>query len=260
MEIFDLHSDVLTATNNPYEVLKSYSSNVTVCTAIYKGNLTDNQFILKVNEFYKNNPINAKLCFEDVGYDKICDDQIISYNPLYVQLTYNDENKYGYGCNYNLPLKKLGVNFVKKLYKNGIYVDLAHLSKRGALSVLENTNKVICSHTLFKKVYNHKRNIDEDVIKGVINCGGVIGACLVGYFAGESKSLGEFVNNVDYFIQKFEDNNLAIGTDFFGTDIFIGDVDNYDKFEVIINAILNKGYSKSTLQKILYKNAKKILK
>ena len=101
MEIFDLHSDVLTATNNPYEVLKSYSSNVTVCTAIYKGNLTDNQFISKVNEFYKNNPINAKLCFEDVGYDKICDDQIISYNPLYVQLTYNDENKYGYGCNYN---------------------------------------------------------------------------------------------------------------------------------------------------------------
>ena len=59
MRIFDLHSDILTAINNPYDVLKSFNNNVKVCTAIYKGWVKNNGLFSVINEFKCNNFSNA---------------------------------------------------------------------------------------------------------------------------------------------------------------------------------------------------------
>lgn len=259
MRIFDLHSDILTAINNPYDVLKSFNNNVKVCTAIYKGWVKNNGLFSVINEFKCNNLPNALLCFEDVGYANVSIEDIILKNPLYVQLTYNDENKYGFGCNFNNKLKPLGVDAVKKLKNSNIYVDVSHLSNSGALQVCELTDRVICSHTLFYNVYKHKRNISNDLVKLIVERNGVIGACLVGYFVGDDNSFENFFKHIDYFLQNFGDDNLALGSDFYGSDIFTGDIDNYNKLQILINAFYKNGYTTNTIEKFLYKNAEKLL-
>ena len=260
MRVFDLHCDILTAINNPYNVLKNLSSDIKVCTAIYKGWVKNKGLFSIINEFKQNNMPNAFLCYEDVGYDNVYIEDIIKTNPIYVQLTYNNENKYGFGCNINKKLKPLGVEAVKKLKNYNIYVDVSHLSNSGALQVCELTDKVICSHTLFSNVYNHKRNISNDLIKLIVDRNGVIGACLVGCFAGNDNSIENFFKHIDYFLQNFGEDNLALGSDFYGSDVFIGEINNYNKIETLIEFFYKNGYKTETIKKILYKNAERLLK
>ncbi|MBO5713062.1 MAG: membrane dipeptidase, partial [Clostridia bacterium] len=255
---FDLHSDVLTGAKNPLEILDNLGNNVKVCAVIYNGDLSKTDFNNLLKTYNKTTNKNAYLCFENVGYNFLKIDDIIALNPLYVQLTYNGENKYGYGCDFNKKLKPLGVNAVKKLSSNGIYVDVAHLSEKGALDVINYSDKVICSHALFKDVYNHKRNLSKSVIKGIISKNGLIGACLVNYFISSESgdnNLTKFFKHIDYFLQNFGDDSLAIGTDFFGSDSFVNDIDGYNKISNLKNAFLNNGYSLKTVDKIFYKNA-----
>ena len=263
MKLFDLHSDLLTQTKTPYQILSKISSDYTICLAVYNDNLTKENFIKIVNNYSLKKPKNTLLCFEDIGYNFLFVEDIIKYKPFYVQLTYNDENKYGYGCNFNNALKPLGIDAVKQLSDNNIYVDVAHLSEKGALMVCELTNKVICSHALFKGVYNHKRNLSKTLIKEIVNNGGVIGACLVNYFvAGDNDARNElgFFKHIDYFLQNFGDENLAISTDFYGSDNFVNKINVYSKIPLLEKLFLKYGYSTKTIEKIFYKNAIKLLK
>lgn len=260
MKIFDLHTDVLTAIKRPYEALKTVSNDVEICTAIYKGKMSDCEFKNAVACFFKYKNKNNYLCFEDVGYDGISIDEIISFNPVYVQLTYNDENKYGYGCNYNLGLKPQGVNAVKKLYKNDIYLDVAHLSERAALQACDITDKILCSHALFKEEYYCKRNVSKKVIEKIIENDGLIGFCLVEYFVGEKATVAELIKHIDYFTSNFGFDNIAFGSDFCGSDKFVGGVDWYDKLYVITNELLKIGCKQNEIDKIFYYNAKSKLK
>lgn len=260
MKLFDLHNDVLTGSNNPFGYIKNLLSDYTVCTAVYKGNLSASNFINICEKFTNENFSNAKLCFEDVGYNELSIEDIIKYNPLYVQLTYNDENKYGFGCNFNENLKPLGVLAVNKLNLNGICIDVSHLSEKSALQVTEIADSVICSHTLLKSVYNHKRNICDDVVKNIIEKNGVVGLCLVGYFVDDAFNLNGFLKNVDYFIGKFGCDNLCIGSDFYGSDYYIGNINCYDKIYELYNALILRGYGKNDIDKIFYKNAARFFK
>ena len=60
-------------------------------------------------------------------------------------------------------------------------------------------------------------------------------------------------------MQNFGDDNLALGSDFYGSDIFTGDIDNYNKLQILINAFYKNGYTTNTIEKFLYKNAEKLL-
>ena len=245
MKFFDLHSDFPLA-------LEDFSSanflNATVIGAVYSGNLT---FDNAIDEAKK-----VKLAFENIGYKDVNIDKIIELKPIYASITYNEENDFGYGCNYNLPLKTLGKSLVKQLSISGIVIDVAHLSERGAYSVLDITNKVICSHTALKSVYNHKRNLSDELIKEIISSGGIIALTPVGYFLKEKyPSLYDFFRHIDYFTQKFSINSLAIGSDFYGTDNIVGGIKDYLGFTKLKNLMSEKGYSSSEIDKIFYQNA-----
>ncbi len=253
MKFFDLHSDFPLA-------LEDFSSanflGTTVIGAIYNGNLTFDKAIEIANILSKMRDKNVYLAFENIGYDGLDVDKIISLNPLYVSLTYNEENDFGYGCNFDLPLKSRGKSLAKYLSNSGVVIDVAHLSEKGAYSVLDVTNKVICSHTALNSVYNHKRNLSDGLIKEILSVGGIIGLTPVGYFLKEkSASLFDFYRHIDTFAQKFGISSLAIGTDFFGTDYVVGGIKDYLGFSKLKNLLYEKGYLSSDVDKIFYQNA-----
>lgn len=254
MKFFDLHSDFPTVLDGFENI--SFEKDVNIIGAVYKGNLTfDGAFtISKSLKALKNR--NVYLAFENIGYKDLDIDKILSLNPKYVSLTYNGENVYGYGCDYNLPLKTRGKTLVKYLYDKGVTIDVAHLSEKGAYSVLDITNKVICSHTALKTIYEHKRNLSSSLIKEILSVGGIIGLTPVGYFLKEKNaSLYDYYKHIDTFVSLYGVNSLAIGTDFYGTDFIVGGIKDYGGFSKLKNLLLEKGYTPCDVDKIFYKNA-----
>ena len=254
MRFFDLHNDFPTSIED-FTIL-SADTSVEIIGAVYSGNRTFDEAISiakKIVDYGKN----FYLGFENIGYKDLDVDKIIELKPKYVSLTYNGENDLGYGCDFDLPLKSYGKSVAKRLSDCGITIDVAHTSQKGAFSVLDITDKVICSHTALNCVYKHKRNLSNELIKEIVNRGGIIGVTLVQAFLGEnSVTVYDLYKHIDTFVSLFGINSLSIGTDFYGAKCMAGDIKEYSGFELLKSVLEDKGYTANDIDRIFYKNAK----
>ncbi len=256
MKVFDLHNDVLTEVKNYKSEINNYPKNYKIVTAIYRGKRSFNNVKNLLSDYYKLKSKHTYIAFEDIGYKDLDLKALLSYNPLYVSLTHNGENALGYGVNYYKDLKPKGIETIKCLNEYGYTLDIAHLSKKATYSAINLANNVICSHTAFNKVYYNKRNLDDEVIRDIISKNGIIGLTFVGYFLSRKPAnLYSVLEHIEYFLGKFSEDNLVIGSDFNGTDYLPKNLENYLGFENLYNLLLEKGYSKNVIEKILFKNA-----
>ena len=74
---------------------------------------------------------------------------------------------------------------------------------------------------------------------------------------GSSKSkLSDLVSQIDYFACKFGIDNLALGTDFFGTNHLPKNAKTYeDLSSKLSKALADLGYTEKSINKIFYENA-----
>ena len=245
--ISDFHNDILTAVNG--ELPKKYLKN-NIITAVFRGNRTFDEALQIASR--------ARLpAFEDVGYDDLDEDKLISLNPIYVGLTWNGENRLGYGCNFSDGLKNEGKDLIKKLNKKGIAVDCAHISEGGFRDIIDNAETVVDSHTCFNGVFKHKRNLSDWQLKELVSRGSLIGVTCYTSFMTDGKrcKISDFIRQIDYFVQKFGANNLAVGTDFYGCENYVENTLSYDLLYGLTRSGLEKnGYDNKSIDKILCNN------
>jgi membrane dipeptidase len=259
MYICDLHNDFFTNEKAYSEIKNDIDVNCRkVICAVYKGKRSYNEVISAVKKINKNNNGNLLLtAFEDIDYlNEENIDEILSFKPIYLTLTWNYENSFGYGCYNNKHLKQKAFKFIKKFNKENICIDTAHLSKKGFFDVAEKADTIINSHTCFNAVNKHKRNIDDEQIKIIIQKKGIIGVTFVTDFLTKNKySYSEdIVKHISYFVDNFGDKNLCIGSDFFGTDKLPKDIFNYKTTLILVEKLFKMGYNYRTIEKIFYKN------
>lgn len=258
MKVFDLHNDVLTEVKNYKKEILNYPNNYKIITAVYRGNRTFKEVITLLDNYSLLKSKNTRLAFEDIGYNDLNFNKLLSYKPTYCSLTHNKENLYGYGVDINLDIKEKGKDAIKKLNENNIPLDLSHLSQKGCYSAIKLANRVLFSHVAFSGIYPHKRNICDGLIKEVLAKNGIIGLTFVGYFlADKNADIYSVIKHVDYFLSRFGDDNLSIGSDFNGTDYLPKNLKNYVGFYNLKKELIKCGYSKNTIEKIFYKNANK---
>lgn len=263
MKIFDLHNDLLTseAPKTVREVVKNNEkSGYKSIYALYKGERT----LSEITDIYENAKDSGMLyAFEDASYSDtgafecLCE----RVKPLYASLCWNDENEFAGGCRSGGGLKPRGVELIKMLDKRHIALDLAHANERTFFEAAEKAERIMCSHTAFDFVKPHFRNIDEKRIERILRRKGIVGVCFVGYFLTDERGLegkmkGEqaFYEAIDGFLQKFGDDGLCIGSDFYGSDFLV--FDDYgsfaDRFESAMKRI---GAGRESVEKILFRNA-----
>ena len=245
--ISDFHTDILTETTG--DLPQFYYDN-NIITAVFRGERAFAEAV-KIAER------GRLIAFEDVGYDDFDIEKLTAFNPIYVGITWNGENRFGFGCKYSEGLKPEGKRLITLLNERNIAVDTAHISKGGFKDIIDNAKIVVNSHTCFSGVYEHKRNIDDYQIKEIVERGGVIGVTFVGYFmTGDKKcKISDLIRQIDYFCQKFGTDNLAIGSDFYGTDFLPEGFKNYEGYDKVKEYLsVNLGYKNDDIDKILYKN------
>ena len=100
---------------------------------------------------------------------------------LYIGMTHHPENRFGGGNNSDAGLKPDGEKLLQYLNGKKIAVDFSHASDALAKDIFAYLNKhnldvpILASHSNYREVFDHVRNLPNDLAKEIIKRGGIIG-------------------------------------------------------------------------------------
>lgn len=140
-----------------------------------------------------------------------------------MHLTYNRRNLIGDGAGEpgNAGLSDFGRAVVVEMNRLGMIVDVAHSGWQTSLEAAKaSTRPMVASHTTCAGIYRHFRGKPDEVIKAICDTGGLIGICAIPRFLGGTGDITAFLDHVDYAVQRFGDEHVAIGLDIAYTSRF----------------------------------------
>lgn len=190
-------------------------------------------------------------------------------------MAYNRRNLVGDGVHDadERGLTAYGAEVIAEMERVGMVVCCSHTGIRTALDVFERaTRPVIFSHSNAKALWNHRRNIDDRLMRACAETGGVVGINGLDQFLGPNGSGVEaVVRHIDYTIQLIGVDHVGIGLDYVfdmqELDDFIENMhakypDNPDYFEPmrfvapeqlseVVAGLFALGYQDGDLEKVL---------
>jgi microsomal dipeptidase-like Zn-dependent dipeptidase len=147
-------------------------------------------------------------------------DDWMKAGPLvYVSLTWETENRFGGGQLSSAGLKTDGRALLQHMSGRRVAIDLSHTSDRLAFDILNLIDQedldvpVIASHSNFRSVNDHVRNLPDELVEEILKRGGIIGMNTVREIAGFA--------GIDYFVRQIQHglkvapNQLVCGLDWF---------------------------------------------
>ncbi|MDF2156424.1 membrane dipeptidase [Algoriphagus sp. CAU 1675] len=144
----------------------------------------------------------------------------------YISLTHHTENRFG-GGNYTegIGLKEDGKKLLNHMDGKRIPIDLSHTSDLLAEGILNHIDQhnldipVIASHSNYRSIWNHKRNLSDEFAKEIIRREGIIGVNFLRAFLDNEVPERLF----EHILHGFEiggENSQCFGADFFYTKDF----------------------------------------
>ncbi len=155
-------------------------------------------------------------------------------------------------------LTDAGRALVTRASEMGIILDISHLSDKSVYELLELTPyPVIATHSNFRDVTNHPRNIPCDLAKRVAQRGGVVGLNLCSPFIkiGEVARAEDILRHIDWGLEHLGDTALGFGFDIDGTGgVYPEGLDESDSIHDRVIELLLRHYSDDTVRRIAGEN------
>jgi membrane dipeptidase len=147
---------------------------------------------------------------EELGYVKL----FFQLGIRMMHVTYNRRNMLGDGCaeTANGGLSDLGRAAIAEMNKVGVLVDVAHSGWQTSLEAAQvSKGPIVASHTACDAVHHHIRCKPDNVIKAIVDKGGLVGICSIPSFLGGG--LNAMLDHIDHVVKKFGIDHVGIGTD-----------------------------------------------
>ena len=154
-------------------------------------------------------------------------------------------------------LTAFGRDVIVKMNQMDITIDLAHASNELIKDVLELTTKpIVVSHTGVKGTYESPRNLSDDQLRAIAAKGGVVG---IGFWDGAvgSPQTTDIVKAMRHAVDIIGIDHVCLGSDWDGGTTTLFDAAN---IWVLTKALLNGGFSKEEIYKIMGGNQIEFLK
>lgn len=187
-------------------------------------------------------------------------------------------------------LTPFGKQIIREMNRLGMIVDTAHMNDEGFWDTVSTaTAPVIDSHSGVRGVCStYSQNISDERLKALADTGGLLGISVYDLAmisrekieAGIRPTADDFVNHVEYVIEKAGIDHVALGSDHFpdhgfypmpgwceGT-VYIGERDSYyiegiredSGFGLLTEGLLRRGYREEDVRKIMGENLLRIYK
>ena len=195
-------------------------------------------------------------------------------------------------------LSEKGKQIIRKMNELGMMVDLSHGSKKLFYDVLEvSTKPILVSHSNAAALTPHTRNLDDAQLAALKKNNGVVGVNFYSGFldtAFESRihqlydlhfgkptenmsasrkyhklpkelqfqadvKLDLLLDHIDYLVSKVGIDHVAIGSDYDGIESTPQYLDDVSKLPLLTKALLERGYNKGDIAKIMGLNFLRIM-
>ena len=187
---------------------------------------------------------------------------------MYVGLTHHLENRFGGGNFTQAGLKDDGKRLIEFLDGRKIAVDLSHTSDQLAYGILNFIDQhhldipVLASHSNMRAVFDHNRNLPDELVTEIVNRGGLIGLNFVKYFINPENP-SKIYRHIEHAVKLGAEDHLCFGADFFD-DKSHPEQDRYPFFfpefgdstaYSTINSRISELFSDEMKEKISHRNA-----
>ncbi len=152
-------------------------------------------------------------------------------------------------------LTDLGKLALKEMENLGIGIDVSHMNEETFWGVVENTTSpIIASHSGVYELRNHRRNLKDDQLEAIKESGGLVGVVLCNGFLKEGGDayLKDYMDHIDYIINKIGIDHVAIGSDLDGADLPKDLKDSSEMGKIV--KLLEGRYGDEEVEKILSGN------
>ena len=133
----------------------------------------------------------------------------------------------------------------------GILVDVSHTSEETTRQALRISRKpIIASHSSAKEIYNHPRNLSDEMLKAIADKGGVVQVCLYHGFIAPNRGeadIRKVADHIDHIVKVAGIHAVGVGSDFDGGGGLIGLRGSNDLIRLTVE-LLRRGYSDDALE------------
>jgi len=149
-------------------------------------------------------------------------------------------------------LSELGRAAIARMNRLGMMVDVSHTSKAAMLqAIAASSTPVIATHSSIRALCDHPRNLDDEQLDAMAASGGVVQVTLVSFFlkAGKKETevtLGDFIDHIDYAVQRMGIAHVGIGSDFDGGGGVVGWRDAGESANVTFE-LMRRGYDRAAI-------------
>lgn len=188
-----------------------------------------------------------------------------------ITLTWNYDNCIGSPNSRNPEvmkqgLKPFGVEVVERMNELGMLVDVSHLSDGGFWDCIRHSKApIVASHSNCRALCNHPRNLTDEMLHALGDKGGVAGLNFYSRFLIKEEkrkaSLSELAEHAVHMIDRAGEDAVALGTDFDGfEDTALPEgIRGVEDIELIWDALYKKGLTERQIEKLAYKNVRRVL-
>lgn len=188
------------------------------------------------------------------------DDRILRVTLVHLTESGLGQTSSPLGSRKDTGLTARGREVIEQLNAKKIFVDLAHISKRGfwdAVECSDKTQPLLVTHTGVSGVFEHWRNLDDDQLKAVAKSGGTIGVMYEPTFLGDGKFSGKLDSvaaHLEHIIKVVGPDHASLGSDWDGAISTPRDMPTCLELPRLCEALLKRGLSHDTVQKVLGEN------
>ena len=192
-------------------------------------------------------------------------------------LTWNFENDLAYPNRVNLQngevtvddqhgLKPKGRELVEYCRELGIIVDISHLNDGGIMDLFDIYGKkypILASHSNARAVASHPRNLTDEMLRKLAECGGVTGINFCAAFLNDREDpvarMEDMVRHIRHIEQVAGIESIGLGSDMDGIQ---NDMELEDSrgMQSLAQALETAGYTIGQIEKIFYGNVLRVYK
>ena len=150
-----------------------------------------------------------------------------------------------------------GREYVKEAQRVGMIVDVSHISDEGFWDIMEITQApVVASHSNSRAVWNHSRNITDDMFRAICETGGVCAINQYAPFLGDSPDLDTVFAHIRHFLKLDPTGkHIALGGDLDGCDLLAEGFAGIQDYPKLARHLLDSGIDHTTVENIFWNNA-----
>ena len=158
-------------------------------------------------------------------------------------------------------LTDLGREYVREAQRLGMRIDVSHISDEGFWDIMKITDApIIATHSNSRAVFEHSRNITDDMFRAICETQGVAGYNTCREFTGEPSDLDTICDHILHFMELDPSGkHIALGGDLDGVDTMPDGFEGVQSYPKLAQKLISRGLTQENVIDIFWNNAIRVL-